>query len=83
MQRLRPYDLAKGELIMIFNLRPASVVVLNTILEDMIDRFNEDQQNEMINIISDVLGRFPPPEETDPTQSGEGNGDLPAENGAS
>ncbi|KAL2759664.1 hypothetical protein ACRALDRAFT_1074136 [Sodiomyces alcalophilus JCM 7366] len=83
MQRLRPYDLAKGELIMIFNLRPANVVALNTILEEMSDRFSEDQQSEIITIVADVLGSFPPAQETDPAQSGEGNGDVPAENGAS
>ncbi|ROT43520.1 hypothetical protein SODALDRAFT_319952 [Sodiomyces alkalinus F11] len=83
VRRLHPYDLAKGELIMIFNLRPANVVALNTILEEMSDRFNEDQQSEIVAIIADVLGHFPPPQGTDSAKSGEGNGDVPAENGAS
>lgn len=43
---------------MILNLRPASVAALNTILEDMTDRYTEDEQEQMVNIISEILGRF-------------------------
>ncbi|KAG7125205.1 DNA-directed RNA polymerase III subunit rpc9 like protein [Verticillium longisporum] len=60
IQRLHPYELAKGEMIMIFNLRPASASALNTIIEDMEDRFDEDKQAEIVDIIAEVLGTFPP-----------------------
>lgn len=59
LKKLRPYELAKGELVMILNLRPASVAALNTIIEDMTDRFNDVKQEEIVNIIAEVLGSFP------------------------
>lgn len=45
---------------MIINLRPSSVVALNTVLEDMSDRYSEEQQEEMVQIILEVLGQFEP-----------------------
>lgn len=75
MDRLRPYDLSKGELVMLFNLRPASVPALNTIIEDMGDRFEEHQPEEMLEIIAEVLGSFPVPDEE--AQNGaDGGGDV-------
>ncbi|KAL2882424.1 hypothetical protein SGCOL_002164 [Colletotrichum sp. CLE4] len=59
LEKLQPYDLAKGEVIMILNLRPASVAALNTVIEEMPERFDENQQEEMVNIIAEVLGSFP------------------------
>ncbi|UNI19844.1 hypothetical protein JDV02_005991 [Purpureocillium takamizusanense] len=58
LERLRPFDLSKGEVVMILNLRPASVIGLNTVVEEMSERFTEDQQQEMVDIIADVLGKF-------------------------
>lgn len=43
---------------MILNLRPASVAALNTVIEEMAERFNDEQQEEMVNIILEVLGQF-------------------------
>ncbi|KAL4727653.1 hypothetical protein ACLX1H_004338 [Fusarium chlamydosporum] len=63
LQRLRPYNLAKGEVVMIINLRPASVAALNTVVEEMSERFNEEQQEDIVNIIAEVLGQFPASEE--------------------
>ena len=63
LERLRPYNLAKGEVVMIINLRPASVAALNTVVEDMSERFDEEQQEAMVNIIAEVLGQFPASEE--------------------
>ncbi|KAF5631867.1 RNA polymerase III subunit C17 [Fusarium tjaetaba] len=63
LERLRPYNLAKGEVVMIINLRPASVAALNTVVEEMTERFSEEQQEAMVNIIAEVLGRFPTAEE--------------------
>ncbi|POR33909.1 DNA-directed RNA polymerase III subunit RPC9 [Tolypocladium paradoxum] len=60
LERLRPYELSKGEVIMILNLRPASVAALNTVVEDMAERFNDEQQEEMVNIVAQVLGQFEP-----------------------
>ncbi|CCT71552.1 uncharacterized protein FFB20_15344 [Fusarium fujikuroi] len=63
LERLRPYNLAKGEVVMIINLRPASVAALNTVVEEMSERFNEEQQESMVNIIAEVLGQFPAAED--------------------
>lgn len=46
---------------MILNVRPAAVPALNTILEDMEDRYTEEEQETMVSIISEVLGRFEEP----------------------
>ncbi|KAM0475609.1 hypothetical protein ACHAPX_006932 [Trichoderma viride] len=58
LERLSPYELSKGEVVMILNLRPASVAALNTVIEEMAERFNDEQQEEMVNIIMEVLGQF-------------------------
>lgn len=60
LERLRPYELSKGEIVMLLNLRPAAVAALNTIIEDMPDRFTDNQQEELITIITDILGQFEP-----------------------
>ncbi|KAK7418086.1 hypothetical protein QQZ08_011373 [Neonectria magnoliae] len=59
LERLRPYNLAKGEVIMLLNLRPASVAALNTIVEDMSERFDEEQQEAIVTAVAEVLGQFP------------------------
>ncbi|KAI0406394.1 HRDC-like protein [Xylaria palmicola] len=63
LERLRPYNITKGECIMIVNLRPANSPALNAALEEMEGRFSEQQQEEIIGIVADVLGQFPPPPE--------------------
>jgi hypothetical protein len=50
-------DLAKGELLMILNLRPSSSAALNTMVEDMEERFTEDEQNRILEVIAEVLGQ--------------------------
>ncbi|KAI1780956.1 RNA polymerase II [Hypoxylon cercidicola] len=62
-QRLRPYQISKGEFIMLFNVRPTSIAVLNTVIEDMEDRFSEEKQQEILDIIAEILGQFPQEEE--------------------
>lgn len=52
---------------MILNLRPASVAALNTVIEEMSERFNDEQQEEIVNIILEVLGQF---EASDPNANG-------------
>lgn len=65
LQRLRPYNITKGECIMVVNLRPTTIVALNAVLEDMGARFNEQQQEEIMGIVIEVLGEFPRPPEAD------------------
>ena len=49
-------DLSKGEMLMIVNLRPTNIAVLNTVVEDMLERFTEDEQQTIIDIITETLG---------------------------
>jgi hypothetical protein len=53
-------ELAKGEVLMILNLRPTSSAVLSTMVEDMEERFSEDEQNKILDIITEVLGQDDP-----------------------
>ena len=44
---------------MLLNLRPQSFGVLDTIVEEMESRFDDVQQEQILNIVGDVLGRPP------------------------
>ncbi|KAK4154279.1 RNA polymerase Rpb4-domain-containing protein [Chaetomidium leptoderma] len=50
-------ELTKGELLSILNLRPSSSALLSTAIEDMEDRFSEEEQNKMVDMVAEVLGR--------------------------
>ncbi|CZS96419.1 hypothetical protein WAI453_009944 [Rhynchosporium graminicola] len=56
LERLRPFNFTKAEVLMIMNLRPTKLESLNTIVEEMDDRYTEDQQSEIVEIIRGVLG---------------------------
>jgi hypothetical protein len=58
LQRLRDYEITKGEMIMMINLRPTSKANLNTVIEDLEDRFNEVEQEDIVNGVVEVLGKF-------------------------
>lgn len=71
-------DLAKGELLTILNLRPGSTALLSTAIEDMEERFTEEEQSRIVDIIAEVLGRDDPAGEAD----GEDENAMPSiENG--
>ncbi|KAH6656838.1 RNA polymerase Rpb4-domain-containing protein [Truncatella angustata] len=59
LEKLRPYDITKGEMIMILNVRPTNPVALNTVIEDMEVRFGETEQENISAGIAEVLGQFP------------------------
>lgn len=42
---------------MILNLRPTNLINLTTLIEEMDLRFTEEQQQEMVKIIAEVLGK--------------------------
>jgi hypothetical protein len=81
IKRFAPYELSKGEVVMILNLRPASIAALNTIIEDMPERYSDEQQEEMVNIVAEVLGQFEVAEEEENGEAGEG-GDVNMQDGA-
>jgi hypothetical protein len=70
-------ELAKGEVLSILNLRPNSTALLSTVVEDMEDRFTEDEQAKLVEIIGDVLGRDDPPVDAEEDE----NAMLSIENG--
>jgi hypothetical protein len=78
LERLRPYDLSKGEVVAILNIRPGAIPALNAIVDDMGDRFTEEQQYEMLAIIAEVLGEFPQAAVDQNGDAGDGgeNGDI-------
>lgn len=59
VERLRDYDLTKGETIMIINLRPDNPAVLAACVEDAESRFDEEKQQEILAVIEEVLGPLP------------------------
>lgn len=63
LERLRPYDLTKAEVIMLFNHRPEAIATLNTVVEDLEERFSTEDQEALINIVVEVLGQSAPVEE--------------------
>jgi hypothetical protein len=76
LQRLRNYEITKGEMIMMINLRPTSKANLNTVIEDLEDRFNEVEQEDIVNGVVEVLGKFedadgPPLDDDDVMESTE------------
>ncbi len=67
---------------MILNLRPCSIAALNVVVEDMGERFPEEQQEEIMIIIAEVLGQFPAAEEAE-EQNGDAEGaDVSMQDGA-
>lgn len=59
LERLRPYDLTKAEVIMIMNNRPTNPAVLNTLIQEFDDRFYEDvdgAREDILNVVAEVLG---------------------------
>jgi hypothetical protein len=60
--RLRPFGLLKGEVVMILNLRPASVPALSVIVEDLASRFSEEKQGEILGTVAEILGQAEQPE---------------------
>lgn len=44
-------------MLMIFNLRPQDLAVLDTVIEEMDDRFTEGRQEEILQIIQQVIGK--------------------------
>ncbi|KAK3344078.1 RNA polymerase Rpb4-domain-containing protein [Lasiosphaeria hispida] len=49
-------ELAKGEVLAILNLRPNCTAQLTAMVDDMEDRYTEEEQNKIIDIIAEVLG---------------------------
>ena len=64
MHRLKPYlvsrsnpsGLYKNEVLMILNLRPQDLGLLDCVVEECDERYSETQQLEILGVIGEVLG---------------------------
>ncbi|KAI1101773.1 RNA polymerase Rpb4-domain-containing protein [Jackrogersella minutella] len=74
IKKLYGYDISKGECIMILNIRPNNIAVLNAVVEDMEIRFSAEQQQDILDIIAEILGQFPEAPEEDATMQSTENG---------
>lgn len=59
VELLQPYQLTKGETLMIINLRPLDLTLLDCIIEECDERFTSKQQEGILRIVGDVLGKEP------------------------
>jgi RNA polymerase Rpb4 len=60
LERLRPYELTKAEILVIMNLRPTSRETLSVVVEECDARFPDpDTQDQIVMIIAEVLGTPP------------------------
>lgn len=59
VERLRTFDLAKGELLMLLNVRPQTPAQLHACIEEVEGRLSEDEQGQILDIVAAVLGQFP------------------------
>ena len=57
MVQLKPFKLMKSEMLMVLNLRPSEIGLLDCVIEECDLRFTEEQQMEILEIVGDVLGR--------------------------
>ncbi|MCJ1364351.1 hypothetical protein MMC16_003461 [Acarospora aff. strigata] len=57
LSALKPYDLTKAELLMILNLRPDNPGVLDCIVEELDQRFSEEEVGAILGVVGDVLGK--------------------------
>ena len=64
MSRNNASGLYKNEVLMILNLRPQDLGLLDCVVEECDERFNQEEQMEILNIIREVLGG-PEKEEVD------------------
>ncbi|KAJ4722530.1 DNA-directed RNA polymerase III subunit RPC9 [Melia azedarach] len=58
LEKSKKFKLAKAEILNIINIRPASLVEIDSIIEQSDTRFEEEQLQELIDLVSEVL---PPP----------------------
>ncbi|MCJ1473724.1 hypothetical protein MMC13_002375 [Lambiella insularis] len=56
LQRLKPYHLTKAETLMVLNLRPRDLGLLDCVVEECDERFSEEQQEAILRIVGEVLG---------------------------
>ncbi|KAI9840439.1 MAG: hypothetical protein M1838_004065 [Thelocarpon superellum] len=56
---MQPYNLTKAEMLMLLNLRPQSIPVLDAIIEEMEARFTNEEQERILAVVEEILDRGP------------------------
>ena len=69
-RKLHRYNLTKGELCVILNLRPSNTAGLYVCVGEVTERFTDDEQQEILDIVAEVLGSTPAPAEAVPAANG-------------
>lgn len=59
VHRLKRFSLEKSEVLMILNLRPSELGLLDCIIEECDERFSDEEQNDILSVVSTVLGDRP------------------------
>ncbi|KAK4202628.1 putative DNA-directed RNA polymerase III subunit [Triangularia verruculosa] len=65
-------DITKGEGLAIFDVRPTNIAVLTTLVENIDERFTEDEQQQIVNLVIEILGQDEPQEEEEEEEGEEG-----------
>lgn len=59
IELLQPYQLTKSEMLMILNIRPLDLTLLDCVVEECDQRFSPERQEEILRIIRNVHGKEP------------------------
>jgi hypothetical protein len=54
LKRLLPFNLTKGEKLMLLNNRPVTESVLVSMIEECEERFSEEQRTELLGIVAEL-----------------------------
>ncbi|KAK3170650.1 hypothetical protein OEA41_002732 [Lepraria neglecta] len=54
--RLQAFNLTKSEVLMVLNLRPQELTLLDCVVEECDERFTQERQEEILRIVQEVLG---------------------------
>ena len=58
VERTQSYNLTKSEVLMILNLKPTDLGLLDCIVEECDERFSGEQQEQLLQIIEEVFGEL-------------------------
>ncbi|KAK4180367.1 putative DNA-directed RNA polymerase III subunit [Triangularia setosa] len=69
-------DITKGEGLAIFDVRPTNIAVLTTLIEAMDDRFTEEEQHRIVDLVIEILGQDEPQDEEEEGEEDDEDGDA-------
>ncbi|CAP70775.1 uncharacterized protein PODANS_3_8370 [Podospora anserina S mat+] len=69
-------DITKAEGLAIFDVRPTNIPVLAIIVESLEDRYTEEEQQQLVDLVIEVLGQDDPEPEEEEGEEGAEDGDA-------